>query len=689
MKQCKVCKLFFQETEMRHGLICKECYKPIANEQAKNWRKKHSMQYNETRKKYLEKNHDILLKKRRIYNDKEINRKRRNEVNRKYTAKNREKIYEYNKQWRKRNIEKVKRAREKRKNNINYKISSSISRRIRKTLKSNKNSQNWEKIVGYTIEELKNHLEKQFESWMNWNNYGKVSRYPKVTWQIDHIRPVHTFNIRSLTDTELKECWKLSNLRPLDSYENNRREKRIKMNYKLQVKELLKQELDRQENEIDLIASENYASQDVLDACGSCIQNKYSEGWIPFEVTEDGYKKTHYQRFYAGCSIVDKIEKLTVDLVCKAFGTKYANVQSHCGSSANLGVYVAATRYFKCKPDELTIISHSLDAGSHLTHGSKASISGKWFNTKQFDTDENGLFNYEEMERLIKETNGPIVLVVGFSAYPREVKFDEIAKCIKDLNKEIIVLCDTSHISGLVVTGEHQNPFDYDWGKAHLVLTSTTHKTLRGPRHAIITTDDSVLASIIDKAVFPGINGGALQNMIAALGIAMSEALQPEFKQYIQQVKKNIQAMCEVFKEREVKMMTDGSDNHLILLDLKDEQFTGADLEKLLESIGVIANKNSVKGDTRPKMETSGLRLGTACITTRGANENDAKWIAHLVCNCIEILRGTFDYEGSGLLRVREDGSIDEESDIKILVIEDMSRKVKNWCKDHPIYKED
>ena len=454
-----------------------------------------------------------------------------------------------------------------------------------------------------------------------------------------------------------------------------------------EIKELLKQELDRQENEIDLIASENYASQDVLDACGSCIQNKYSEGWIPYEVTENGYKESHYQRFYAGCGVVDKIEKLTVDLVCKAFGTKYANVQSHCGSSANLAVYVTATRYFKCKPEELTIISHSLDAGSHLTHGSKASITGKWFNTKQFDTDENGLFNYEEMKKLVEETNSPTVLVIGFSAYPREVEYNKIAEIIKELNKEIIVLVDSSHISGLIVAKEHQNPFIYDWGKAHLVLTSTTHKTLRGPRHALITTNDSVLAPIIDKAVFPGINGGALQNMIAALGIAMNEALQPEFKQYIQQVKKNIQAMVEVFKEREVKMMTDGSDVHLILLDLKDEKFSGAELEKILESIGIITNKNSVKGDTRPKMETSGLRIGTAAVTTRGANEYDCKWIAHLICNCIEILRGTFDYEGSGLLRVKDDKNVDYDADIKQLVIEDMKQKVKRWCETNPIYE--
>ena len=237
------------------------------------------------------------------------------------------------------------------------------------------------------------------------------------------------------------------------------------------IKRLLNDEKERQESEIDLIASENYASQDVLDACGSCIQNKYSEGYVP--EPETGL----YRRDYAGCNVVDKIEQLTMDLVCKAFGTKYSNVQSHCGSSANLAVYVAATRFFKCKPDELTIISHSLDAGSHLTHGSKASITGKWFNTKQFNTDENGLFNYNEMIRLINETNNPTVLVIGFSAYPREVNYEKIAELIRLLDKEIIVLCDTSHISGLIVTGLHQNPFDYDWGKAHLILTSTTHKT--------------------------------------------------------------------------------------------------------------------------------------------------------------------------------------------------------------------
>ena len=439
------------------------------------------------------------------------------------------------------------------------------------------------------------------------------------------------------------------------------------MDMKQQIKVLLQDELNRQESEIDLIASENYASQDVLDACGSCIQNKYSEGYIPYNITDNGYEKSNYQRFYAGCSVVDKIEKLTVDLVCKAFGTKYANVQSHCGSSANLAVYVAATRYFKCKPDELTIISHSLDSGSHLTHGSKASISGKWFNAKQFDTDENGLFNYDEMIRLIDETSGPIVLVLGFSAYPREIRFDKIAQIIKGLDKEIIVLCDTSHISGLVITNEHQNPFDYDWGKAHLILTSTTHKTLRGPRHALITTNDNTLAPIIDKAVFPGINGGALQNMIAALGIAMSEALQPEFKTYIQQVKKNIKAMENVFLKEGVKLMTGGSDNHLLLIDLKETNVTGQMLETALEKIGIITNKNAVKNDPRPKTETSGLRVGTAAVTTRGATENDCSMMAHIIASVI--------------MQLNDYGAVSDEQ------FEISKNWVTKWCKEHPIYK--
>ena len=243
-------------------------------------------------------------------------------------------------------------------------------------------------------------------------------------------------------------------------------------------------------------------------------------------------------------------------------------------------------------------------------------------------------------------------------------------------------MVDMAHIAGLVAAKEHISPIPYAD-----VVTSTVQKTLRSGRGGLILTNDEALIKKINSAVFPRLQGGPLNNMIAAKAVGFGEALQPEFKQYIQQVKKNIQAMVEIFKEREVMMMTNGSDNHLILLDLKDETFSGAELEKMLESIGIITNKNSVKGDIRPKMETSGLRIGTAAVTTRGANEYDCKWIAHLICNCIEILRGTFDYQGTELLRVKDNGNIDYDTDLKALVINDMKEKVKRWCETNPIYE--
>ena len=451
------------------------------------------------------------------------------------------------------------------------------------------------------------------------------------------------------------------------------------MNNIEKIKDLLNKEQKRQENEIDLIASENYASQDVLNACGHCIQNKYSEGYVPD-------KNGNYRRYYGGCRYVDEIEQLTINLVCQAFKIKYANVQPHSGSSANLAVYEMACRYWKCQPQDITIISHSLNSMSHLTHGSKASVSGRWFKTKQFETDENDLFNYKEFERLIKETDGNIIAIVGFSAYPRQLDYEKIANIVKNINKEIIVLIDSSHISGLIVAGLHSNPFNYDWGNAHLILSSTSHKTLRGPRHAFITTNDEILAPIIDKAVFPSLQGGALQNMIAALGIAMSEALQPEFKQYQEQVLKNIKAMEQVFNDRKVKMVSNGSDNHLILLDLRDKGISGKQLEDALSDIGIVVNKNAIKDDPRPKVETSGIRLGTACITTRGANEQDVQWIAHLICHIIDILTNDYDYEGCEILRFNREDLNDLTE--KELVLHHMKSEIKTWCNNHPIYKD-
>ena len=392
----------------------------------------------------------------------------------------------------------------------------------------------------------------------------------------------------------------------------------------------LSKEEERQENTIDLICSENYVSKDVLKACGHCIQNKYSEGYIP---DKNGF----YRRYYAGCEYVDKIESATCDLICKAFGTEYANVQPHSGTTANIAVYTLACNYFNCKPEDLTIISHSLNSGSHLTHGSKASISGKWFKTIQFETDDNGFFNYNEIEKILNSLNdnAPAVLVVGMSSYPRQIDYERLAKIVDNAHKDIIVLVDSSHISGLIITKHHQNPFDYYWGTGKLILTSTSHKTLRGPRHAFITTNDIELGKLLDKAVFPNNLGGPLQNMIAALGIAMCEALTLEFNNYIERLLCNIKAMEKVFNDKNIDMVTGGSDNHLILLDLSKHSMSGKDLEYLLEKIGIIANKNAVKNDNRPKTITSGLRIGTSCITTRNFNEKECARIAEIIADII------------------------------------------------------
>lgn len=482
---------------------------------------------------------------------------------------------------------------------------------------------------------------------------------------------------------------------------------------------LIDSERQRQEDEICLIASENYMSPAVLNACGTVLINKYSEGYPN-------------KRYYGGCHIVDEIEQLAIDRACELFGCKYANVQPNSGCQANQAVYMAV-----CNPGD-TILAMGVNEGGHISHSLSIGFAGTFYNVKEYGLTDDGFLNYDELKEKLY-TEKPRLLIVGGSAYPREIDFKKVREIVDEYNQKVwmiplehtiskdhveesevcfyaantnyhdgyefcpgfnlykgdtfekaynnhkcIMMVDMAHIAGLIAAKEHMSPLPYAD-----VVTSTVQKTLRSGRGGLILTNDEKLIKKINSGVFPRLQGGPLNNMIAAKAVGFGEALQPAFKEYIQQVKKNIKAMVEVFKEREVKMMTDGSDNHLILLDLKDERFSGANLETLLESVGIITNKNSVKGDTRPKMETSGLRIGTACITTRGATENDAKWIAHLICNCIEMLRGTFDYQGTELLRIKEDGNIDEDSAIENLVIDDMSRKVKNWCKDHPIYNKE
>lgn len=460
---------------------------------------------------------------------------------------------------------------------------------------------------------------------------------------------------------------------------------------------LIDNERQRQEDEICLIASENYMSVDVLNACGTCLINKYSEGYPN-------------KRYYGGCHIVDEIEQLAIDRACKLFECKYANVQPNSGCQANQAVYMAT-----CKPND-TILAMGVNEGGHISHSLGIGFAGTFYNVVEYGLTDDGFLNYDELKEKLYEHH-PRLLIVGGSAYPREIDFKRVREIVDEYNdreteticekcrnekdypngkckdckvtsdsnfesNRCLIMVDMAHIAGLIAAKEHPSPIPYAD-----VVTSTVQKTLRSGRGGLILTNDEALIKKINSAVFPRLQGGPLNNMIAGKAVGFGEALQPEFKEYIKQVKKNIQAMVEIFNEREVKMMTGGSDNHLILLDLKEERFSGANLETLLESIGIITNKNSVKGDTRPKMETSGLRIGTAAITTRGANEYDCKWIAHLICNCIEMLRGTFDYQGTELLRVQEDGNIDEDSAIENLVIDDMENKVKRWCETNSIYK--
>ena len=432
-----------------------------------------------------------------------------------------------------------------------------------------------------------------------------------------------------------------------------------------EIFDLINQEKDRQENEICLIASENYTSADVMKAQGSCLTQKYAEGY-------PGH------RYYAGCEIIDKIEQAAIDNACKLFDCKFANVQPHSGASANLAVLKAF-----CNAGD-TILGMSLDEGGHLTHGAKPTISGKWFDSIQYGLDDNGYLNYDEIKMRLYSYN-PRLLIVGASAYPRAIDFKKIRDMLDEYNdsfarayqaeneldldvEEIIekfgckLMVDMAHIAGLVAAGLHQSPLPYAD-----VVTSTTHKTLRGPRGGIILWNNEKYTKKINSAVFPGCQGGPLEHVIAGKAVCFAEALQPEFKEYASQVLKNIKAMENIFLKEGVKLISGGSDNHLLLIDLKETNVTGQLLETVLEKIGIVTNKNAVKNDTRPKTETSGLRVGTAAVTTRGATENDCSMMAHIIATVIDQLN---DY-----------GAVADKQ------FEISKNWVARWCKEHPIYK--
>ena len=447
------------------------------------------------------------------------------------------------------------------------------------------------------------------------------------------------------------------------------------------VFDLIEKERQRQEDEICLIASENYTSKDVMRVVGSILTNKYAEGYPN-------------KRYYGGCKYVDEIEQYAIDKAKELFNCEWANVQPHSGSQANQAVYLALL-----KPSD-TILGMSLDAGGHLTHGSKVSSSGKLYNAISYGLDDSGFINYDEIKAKLHE-HKPKLLVVGASAYSRIIDFESIRQIVDEYNQSVYEDClkinnevadnlfetkkcylmvDMAHIAGLVASGLHPSPLPYAD-----VVTSTTHKTLRGPRGGIILSNNKDLGKKIDKAVFPGCQGGPLEHVIAGKAICFEEALQPSFTEYQTQVLKNIKSMEEVFNERNVKMVSNGSDNHLILLDLRDKGISGKQLEDALSDIGIVVNKNAVKDDPLPKAETSGVRIGTACITTRGAKENMAEWIAHKICDVIDILTDTYDYSRAETLR-KAMPKVDHLSD-KELILEDIKGGVKYFCEEHPIYE--
>ena len=384
-----------------------------------------------------------------------------------------------------------------------------------------------------------------------------------------------------------------------------------------EVYEGLEKELARQRNNIELIASENFVSENVMIAAGSMLTNKYAEGYPE-------------HRYYGGCQCVDIVENLAIERAKKLFGADHANVQPHSGANANFAVYFAVLN-----PGD-TIMGMSLAHGGHLTHGSPVAVSGKYFNAVGYGVkEETGAIDYDDLEKSVLEVK-PKIFVCGASAYPRILDFKRIREICDKVGCYMMV--DIAHIAGLVATGLHPSPVPY----ADFV-TTTTHKTLRGPRGGMILCKEQY-AKAIDKAVFPGTQGGPLMHIIAAKAIAFGEALKPEFKAYQEQILKNAKAMSERFLQLGVKLVSGGTDNHLMLLDLSDKDITGKELEHLLDEVNITLNKNAIPFDKQKPFVTSGVRIGTPSVTTRGFKEDDCIKIAELITEIINKKEAAFDY---------------------------------------------
>lgn len=397
-------------------------------------------------------------------------------------------------------------------------------------------------------------------------------------------------------------------------------------------------ELERQQNQIELIASENIVSKAVLEAQGSILTNKYAEGYSG-------------RRYYGGCEFVDIVETLAVERAKKLFGAEFVNVQPHSGSQANTAVYVALLQ-----PHE-TIMGMSLDAGGHLTHGSKVSFSGKWLNAIAYGVrKEDSLIDYDEVERLALE-NKPKLIIAGGSAYPRQIDFARFRAICDKVGAYLMV--DMAHFAGLVAGGVHPNPLQ--WAD---VVTTTTHKTLRGPRGGMILTNNAELAKKIDSAIFPGTQGGPLMHVIAAKAVCFKEDLTPAFKDYAAQVVKNAQVMGEVLKSRGLDLVSGGTDTHLLLVDLRPKKLTGNVVAEALEKAHMTCNKNAIPFDPEKPKITSGIRIGTPAGTTRGFKEKEFEQIAHWIADVMDSLAvGTSEK-----------------------VIPEIRQKVVALCKKFPIY---
>lgn len=372
-----------------------------------------------------------------------------------------------------------------------------------------------------------------------------------------------------------------------------------------ELKGYIDAELNRQRDKIELIASENIVTPAVMESMGSVLTNKYAEGY-------PGH------RYYGGCEYVDKVETLAIERAKKLFHAEYANVQAHCGASTNLTVYFAFL-----KPGD-TIMGMDLSQGGHLSHGSPVNISGTYFNVVHYGVNpETELIDYDAMDKLAKEHH-PKLIVAGASAYPRIIDFKRIAD-IAHANGALL-LVDMAHIASLVAAGLHPSPVPYAD-----IVTTTTHKTLRGPRGGLILTNNEEYAKKINKAIFPGIQGGPLMHVIAAKAVAFGEALKPEFREYAENIVKNAKAFAEGLKAEGFRLVSGGTDNHLILVDVRNKNLTGKEAEKLLDNIGITCNKNTIPFDPASPFVTSGIRLGTPAATTRGFKEEDFKEVAAIM----------------------------------------------------------